>query len=299
MILNLFEKSINNDFSNPKMFMFETDSKNFKITYDLINPVEGNFPHVGITAREGICVLYYSPVEKTWLNVDVYTRNSPVNVLMSHMVDEGQKYKIMIYGPILSEINQLYIEIPDGNFSRIINNYWDIEVSFFGGIHTFGIGCTTVGLMFSNILSRKLNFKSYNIAFNSPNYLNQIYDFFKEDKSIPHSKIAILELDYYNQNDDIIRKYLKDVVNLLNKHYPIVIGWFSIPPKKSYKQENIYELLKEEIYEKKIIIEDYSFLYDEEYFDMCTFGFNFINDAGNIMIFKRLKEVLGELKWNI
>lgn len=301
MILNLLEEC-QNDFSNPKVFLFETDAQSFKINYDLINPVRGNFPHVGITAREGLCVLYYSPKEKTWLNVDVYTRNSQVTVLMSHMVDKGQRYKIMIYGPILSQINNLTVEVPDDNYSNIIMDEFDNQITVFGGIHSFGIGCTTVGVMFSNILSRKLNYKINNITFNDRNYLEKIYVLLKENKglfkkknALPKSEIAILELDYYNQDDAIVDLYLKDVVKLMKKNYKTVICWFTLPPKKNSKKEKIYEILENDIKKGKIILEDCSFLYDEEYYDMCTFGYHFINDAGNIMIFKKLAKKVQEL----
>lgn len=296
MILNLLEKCEGNDYSNPKVFMFETNAKNFKINYKLINIISGNFPHVGITAREGICVLYFSPQEKIWLNVDVYTRKESVNVLMTHMINEGETYQIMIYGPILSELSELKVEIDNQYDSKIIQPLdSNRNVGFFGGIHSFGIGCTTVGTMFSNILGRKQNLNTHQITFNDRNYLEHIYNFFKSSENIPYFDICILELDYYNQDDEIVEKYLKDVVTLIKAHCDVLIGWFVISPKKEYKYENIDKILYEEISNGDIIIENYSWLYDEEYYDMCTFGYHFINDTGNIMIFKRLQIRLEEL----
>lgn len=37
-----------------------------------------------------------------------------------------------------------------------------------------------------------------------------------------------------------------------------------------------------------------SFLYKEPYKDMCTLNDYFINDAGNIMIYKKLMEIIGD-----
>ncbi|MFM5882144.1 hypothetical protein [Methanobrevibacter gottschalkii] len=295
MILNLLENSNRNDYSNTNCFVFETNAQNFKINYSIKDVIHGNFPHVGITAREGICVLYFSPIKKTWLNVDVYTRSSSVNVLMSHMVEKGQNYKIMIYGPILSKLNSLYIEISDDYYAKIINEYGNLNVSIFGGIHSFGIGCTTVGLMFSNILGRKLNLKINNISFNEQNYLLSLNKFLKKSKFNIHYNVGIVELDYYNQSDDVVEKNLRNVVHCINECCDIVIGWFSIPKPKKYKKDKIYEILSDEIEKGIIIIEDCSFLYDGENYEMCTFGNNFINDAGNVLIFKRLQKILGEL----
>lgn len=295
MILNLLEECMCNEFSNPQIFLFETDAQSFKIDYNIINPIKGNFPHVGITAREGICVLYFSPVEKTWLNLDVYTRRSPVEVLMSHMVEKGFKYQVMIYGPILSEIETLKIELPDDSHSKVINPDFNMEVSFFGGVHSFGIGCTTVGTMFSNILGRKLDLKTNQITFNNKDYLKYLYGFLTTEENIPYSNVGILELDYYNQDDVIVEEYLKDVVYLIKEHCDILIGWFSIHPNKNYKKDNIYAILNDEIKNNLLVIEDYSHLYNSNNYEMCTFGFHFINDAGNILIFKKLEKELGVL----
>lgn len=298
MILDLLNECDENNYSNPQCFIFETNASHFKINYNLINSIQGNFPHVGITARAGICVLYFSPIEKTWLNVDVYTRNSSIDVLMSHMVEEGQTYKIMIYGPILSDLNLLHVEIPEGCSSRIINSPKN-SMSIFGGVHSFGIGCTTVGLMFSNILGRKLNYNVNHITFNERNYLKFLYNQLNNFESIPHSSIGILELDYYNQDDNIVENYLKDVVTILNEKCDILIGWAAIHPNKSYKINNIYEILSDEINNGTLIFENYSSMYVGENYDMCTFGFHFINDAGNILIFKNLQKKLGELNHGI
>ena len=298
MILDLLKECTGNNYSNPLCFIFETDASHFKINYNLINPIKGNFPHVGITARAGICVLYFSPTEKTWLNVDVYTRNSSIDVLMSHMIEEGQSYKVMIYGPILSELNMLNIEIPENCYSKIIDSSKN-SMSVFGGIHSFGIGCTTVGVMFSNILGRKLNYNVNQITFNERNYLKFLYNHLNNFDSIPHSSIGILELDYYNQDDKIVENYLKDVVALIKEKCDILIGWVAIHPNKSYKINNICEILRDEINNDAVIFENYSHIYNEDYYDMCTFGFHFINDAGNILIFKNLQKKLGELNHGI
>ena len=49
-------------------------------------------------------------------------------------------------------------------------------------------------------------------------------------------------------------------------------------------------------YSKKrdITILDLSFIYDEEFSEMCTHSKNFINDTGNIMIYKKLFDQINQ-----
>ena len=72
----------------------------------------GNFPHFGVTAREGIHILYRYPNTKNWFNVDAFSsRNSPITVNMKYIIKEDEEYEILIYKPILSEISKLEIEM--------------------------------------------------------------------------------------------------------------------------------------------------------------------------------------------
>jgi hypothetical protein len=84
IILDLFQESIINDNSiKPCIFRFEADVQRFKIHYQIKDELSGNYPHMGVTAREGLHVLYRITGTEQWLNVDAYTsRNSPIPVNM-------------------------------------------------------------------------------------------------------------------------------------------------------------------------------------------------------------------------
>ena len=47
------------------MYFFFTDAQRFVINYAVDEVKAGNFPHVGITAREGLAVLYRKCKEDT------------------------------------------------------------------------------------------------------------------------------------------------------------------------------------------------------------------------------------------
>ena len=63
----------------------------------------------------------------------------------------------------------------------------------------------------------------------------------------------------------------------------------------SNKHEKLEKIKDKFSNDKKIKILDLSFIYDEEYSEMCTHSKNFINDTGNIMIYKQLKQNIEEI----
>ena len=44
-----------------------------------------------------------------------------------------------------------------------------------------------------------------------------------------------------------------------------------------------------------IELHDFSFLYNDEYLDICTYSGNFINDSGNVMLYKEFEKIIGEI----
>ena len=184
---------------------------------------------------------------------------------MKHIVEKDEEYEILIYMPILSEINQFIIESPENYKIKYQKNEKNKTLLIAGGMHSFGIGCTACGVMFSNILGRKFNYNVQNISFNKKNFLKNTYECFKKYEH-PKSELTILELDYTLQNDEIFNKYI------------------------------IKKLMKKYSKNKRIEILDLSFIYDEEYSEMCTYGKNFINDMGNILIYKKLEETIKKIE---
>lgn len=308
MLLDLLKnKDLNKNHEfNHSIFKIKLNSQQFKLFYEIKNIKKGYYPQVGITARQGILILYKYPDSNIWQNLDSYSRRKHISINMkTYNIDKHTKnnetYELLIIGPILSQLKTLKIEVPDKTLIELDNSLSDKKIVVAGGIHSYGIGCTTVGLKFSNILLRDLNLSVMDLTYNNrTSYLADIFNYYEENSLITHTDVGILELDYALQDDEIVNEYLQKVVNHMLKHCDNLICWYCLPKSKLYKRALIYDNLMEEINDNKIKILDLSFLYDENYRDMCTASINFINDAANIYIYKNLKEAIMEVtKWNI
>ena len=210
---------------------------------------------------------------------------------MKYMIKENEEYNILIYGPILSEVSQLTIETPKNYEIEYLNNVKDKTILIAGGIHSFGIGCTACGVMFPNILGRKLKCNIKNISFNERNYLKNTYEFLKKNK-LKKTELSILELDYLQQDDEVFNKYIEKVIKKLKEKSNFLICWYSIPQIARSKHKFIEIIKNKYSNNKKIKILDLSYIYEDEYSEMCTHSINYINDTGNIMIYKKLEETI-------
>ncbi len=298
IILDLFEESVNNSNSvKPYLFKFETDVQRFKIHFQTRNAPSGNYPHMGVTAREGIHVLYRIAGTTQWFNVDAYSpRNSPVNVNMKYLAQIGESYEILIYGPVLSEIELLKIEIDNGSEITVLNNEISNEVLIVGGIHTLGIGCTASGVMFSNILARRFDKHFQNISFNETNHLKTIYEKI-DNYNLDKYDTIILELDYIRQDEAVFDEYAKKVIKKLKSKCNNLICWYALPKSESGRYSKLTEFEKKYSKKRNISVLDLSFIYDEDLSEMCTHSKNYINDTGNIIIYKELlKQINGNEK---
>lgn len=295
MILNLLKECENTTLSNPKTFKFKTNAQKFTIDFKIKDIIYGNFPHVGISAHQGIMVLYKKEDDASWLNVDAYTERQNSQIHMHHLVKSGEEYEILIYGPILSKLDKLEIEVPDESETHIIKKDHTNDILVVGGPHSFGIGCTTASFIFSSIIGRKLESKIDNLTFNSPNYLKLTDEYIKNNNNSKKYDVAILEVDYVNQNSEDTKKYLLEIIQYLQKNCTKIICWYCIPKYKSEKIELIHEILDSELSKDNIELHDFSFLYDNEYLDICTYSGNFINDSGNVMLYKEFEKIIGEI----
>lgn len=280
-------------------YKFESNAPLFTINYEVSDIVKGYYPQIGLTAREGICIMYRPSGEKQWFNIDCYTIISSVKINMTNFVDKDELYEIMIYGPIIGNLSKLEVVIPDDSYANIINLIPEKSLVVAGGSNSYGVGCTTTGLMFSNILERKLNAEVYHITYNTQNYLEPIHNFYKNSNP-PVCDVGILELDHYSQNESVVENVLPEVISLMKQRCKYLIGWYCLANVKSYKKIIANNTINDYIYNNDIEIVDLSYLYDDEYREMCTYNNFYINDSGNVMVYKKLKETIRRVvKWKI
>lgn len=293
-----FDVQKDNPLKNPLCFRFSSNSPEFIIDYEMSNIIDGYFPHVGISARQGFNILYKQ--DNNWFNVELYTRESPKTINMRSMIKNfDEEYEILIYGPLLANVDKFSVEVPDSEIINLINTDGKQNALIVGGVHSFGIGCTSQGVMFSNILGRKLDLEIDNLSFNNRNYLKDVFLFLKNNDSLPFYKYVILELDYFNQDDNQVSEYLLRIIDKLIDHCNFLIGWSSISVNKSYKISYLNKLLSENNYDEKMLICDFSTLFSKTNYEKCASSSYFINDTGNIFIFKKLFKVIrGIEKWN-
>ena len=283
---------------NPYIFKFETNSMNFRIKMELYNKSSNEFPHFGITAREGIAILFRIKGKKHWYNLDAYARKTDILINMKPLIDNNQKYEVLIYGPTLSYLSKFIIEIPNEYYAKKISNKTDKSILICGGMQSVGFGCTTLGVTFSSILTREFESNLYKLVSTNKNYMLKLYNFILGTPLLPQSDVGILEINF-DSNDEANVKYFLEILKYLKKFCKKIICWFTIPKTKS-EQRIITDLLKNDIITKKIIIKDLSFVYDKKFSDFCTLNNELINDTGNILIYKEMKKNIMEImKWNI
>ena len=300
IILDFLDYDYVHKFDNSSLvFKFECNSLSFEVDYELDEIIKGYFPHISTSARAGIYLMYKLPTDKTWMNIKSYSDISHFTVDMSHFVDAGEVYEILIYGPIISKLTKLQVTIPEGSIAKIIEEVPNRTIVVAGGFNTYGIGCTSTSSMFSHILERKFDAKVTNNSYNTVNYLKNIYFDYRNSK-VPIADVGILELDNFSQHESVIETLLPRLIPLMKQRCKYLIGWYSISNDKAYKKIIANNTIKEFIYNADLEIVDISCLYDEDYNDMCVYSNVYINDTGNIMIYKKLEEVIRRLtKWNI
>lgn len=210
------------------------------------------------------------------------------------MIEQDEEYEVIIYGPILGDIIQLKIEIPENSNIEYLTREKNKTALILGGIHSFGIGCTACGVMFSNIIGRKLGLNIINASFNEKDFLKNTYKYLKKNKNKEHD-FTILEMDYIWQNEKIFNKYIEKIIKQIKSKNNYLICWYSLPKTNERKHAKLKEISKKYSKDEKIVFFDFSFLYDEEYSEMCTHSNNFINDTANIMIYKKISEYLKKI----
>ena len=281
----LSEDTIENQekFSNPLVFHLKTNSENVELEYQVDDIIDGNFPHVSLNAREGIHLLYK---KDEWRNLKFENKNSKISLDLSDKLNKEKTCELLIYGPILSNLKQLSVNIDDNCHLEQIKNKDKVLIA--GGIHSLGIGCNVVSTMFSTIISRKMNLDPHYLVYYNRNFLEQLYKHFKDLDDFPKFKYGLLELDYVFQDNVFVDRHLTQVINFMMKYCEHLICWYTLPSNQESKKNRIFNILEPMLNGENIILEDSSFIYEPEYVDMCTYSNNFINDTGNIMIYKKI-----------
>lgn len=300
IILSFFNEE--HSFHKPEESMsykFRSNARTFEIEFEVTDIVKGFFPHIGITAREGICVMYKHSNDSNWYNIDCFLSDSPIQIDMTEFISNDESYEIIIYCPIICKFTKLDVIIPDEYHAEIVKNKSNRNIVVMGGPITYGIGCTTVNNMFSNILERKFNAHVDHLAYDTDNYLEAI-NYYNTHYTPPVADVGIIELDYYSQHESSVESLLPEVISSMKQRCRYLIGWYCIPEAKSFKKTIANNIIREFINNKDLEIIDLSYIHDEKHREMCVYNPMYINDTGNILIYKKLKENIRRLtKWNI
>lgn len=300
IIIDLIKESGIRSSEESMSYQFECNAKKFDIIFEISDIVKGLYPHTGITAREGICIMYRLSGTKNWYNINMFFRESQVTIDMSDYVDDSQTYEILIYGPIIAKVSKLQISIPEENTLNITGNNKRRNITVAGGPISFGIGCTTAKSIFANVIERKMEGYVHHITYNNFNYLEDISNYYENNDNAPVADIAILEVDYFPQKESNIEEILPKVITMMKQRCKYLIGWYAIPESKSFKKIIANNTIKEYIQNQDIHMLDLSYLYSGEYLDECTYNNFVINDTGHLLIYREIeKEIRRLMKWSI
>lgn len=281
--------------------VFRTNAARFSLEYTVTDKKAGNYPHVGITAQEGLAVLYRrckDGICSCWYPVDLLSKVYQIEVNMSHMIKDREMYEILIYGPILAHLARLFCVLKDEDFFAIPEYNNRKRCLILGGCKTFGIGVTSTGMMFGNILRREMLdcMEIQRVAFREKNYLDLIAaQVTKMDLSV--YDLVIFEVDTYGQNDQVVEKQLPIIMEQIAESVEKVICWYSLPKREEEKKQQISFIL-DRWKDNQIRFLNMNHLFSPMCLDTCTYSLNFINDAGNILIYKALRHILEE-QWSI
>lgn len=306
MIVDLFDNCfitgrVFAEHTYPWMFAFEVNTLSYDLYYEIADIKYRSLPHVGVAAREGLVVMYQSSASPSWMVVDVFAKTKKEHIDMRHMLNDKEKYKILIIGPLFARITKLYLELPEGATVKSITSC-SKQILVTGGIHSSGGGCTTSAFCIAAILARKTG------CCVDINTLYK-YDFLAELRQsleravtvcerMPRYDAIIFEGDHYRQDDSIVQNYLGEVLSLLSEMTEDVIVWSAIPKEKEYKRTQLEETVKNFKSETKYHCLDLSKYFDDlDYSDMCTYSNNFLNDTGMSAVYNELSHVIQRILW--
>lgn len=298
----LHEKSVEKRGDNIYL-RFCSNALRFTIRYQVSNVVNGYFPHVGITAREGLALLWREHIEAPeqnipWKPIDLICRDTETEINMSHLIRRGQTYEIAVYGPILACLDKVSVSVKDDELFSVPDVKYERNILVLGGRKTFGIGVTSSSMMFSNIIRRNHEVRLKRIAVSDNNFLKDIYDQTADMEDISGYDTVICEIDAQGQDDRIVREYLESTLKLLAKAKHVVL-WHAAKETVWKRKQEIKTLIDSVLQQyNSFSYLDLNCLFSPEYADMCTYSANFINDAANILIYQAIEKELETYLWN-
>lgn len=272
------------DGENRDSINFNIDSPIFSIDFAVSDYLDGNFPQASTKFTDNIQILYR--IKGYWKNYSEMIFSGLNNIDLSAEEFENKNIELLIYFPILANLEKFNLILPENSTFNIISDKKNVLTA--GGVHSFGMGCTAPGTKFSNILSRKLNLDNFNLTFYDRNFLDKINNFFEETEKIPIFDYGILELDFCNQDDFIVERYIDKVLTNMLNHCKILICWYILPDYCINKKNKLFMHLEPYLNGNNLLFKDFSFLHNNDLSDMCSSSNNFLNDNGNILIYKRL-----------
>lgn len=282
---------------------FYSDAQRFVLKYSVSDIVNGNFPHVGVTAREGLAILFREYNENCkdnfyWKSLDLYNKNSEISVNMSHVIQKGKKFEIIIYGPILSTLNKMSIILEDDKYFQLNNTKYQKKLLVIGGRKTFGIGVTSTSMMFSNILKRNYCIQVDRVSSHGNNFLKDIAESLKEIE-ISNYDAVICEIDELGQSESIVKAYLEKMLHEISAAKKVIL-WHAIDDNAWKKRHETEAVINRSLYKySNFSYLNLNFLFSPQYVDICTYSIKFINDAGNILIYSSISKELEALSWSI
>lgn len=194
------------------------------------------------------------------------------------ILDDNVEYEVIIYPPVFAKLEQLSIEVSDNHYVKEVG--FDRNILVIGGKTSMGIGCTTTSTNFSNILGRKLDASIIKVVSEKSSYIKEDYESYL-NMNISDVDLAVIELNDIEDNDS---EYLKNLISQLNIKCDKIIGWYT---KDSIAQK-VNATLNEKTDNNQITLSDACYINDMENKQMCYINDDIINDAGNILIFKKL-----------
>lgn len=273
---------------------FITNSKELLIKFAVKHTLSGNYPHIGITAQCGIAIMYRCYESNQWYHIDCVLSRDETGIFYQNMTkfDITSMYEILIYGPLIASLSELVVGIDERSHIDSKKDKLDVML-FLGGIHTFGVGCTSSALSFPNIVARKgKQYTIYNCSVNTRNHIEYINNNINSILPIlEKASGVILEYDYIRQEIKSLKKINKLIEKIKSYNIPIVL----------WRVENFNSTLCKE--KEKIINEVFcnisglyimstQSIFENLWSEVCTLSENFINDTGNVLISKKLIEYM-------
>lgn len=267
-----------------------TNARKFIIKFSICDQIIGNYPHVGISAQNGITVLYSTDEGKKWYTIECIDSRDNHNYLiidMNKFLVTQEKIQIIITSPILASLKELYIGIPKNCFLYPVSKERRKKLLFLGGIHTYGIGCTTSAMLFSNIVMRKGDYVVYNEAIKSNDYLRDTLKILKHNLDfLTEIDAVFLEGNYFRQSEKDFCENMPEILDILNKfNFPVFI-WNTALEK--FLKLNLDKKIRKDIY----LLKTWDVLRQNK--ELYFFSNNFINDAANVILSENFLKLLGK-----